>query len=944
MIDLVTDAYDKLKSYVFYDNFSLDLRVKLAEYEKSLSSNLERLAYELENYSYNYSSTYIDGLINNIKYRILPKKFKKENICATEDIFYISNINEKEEYVCEKETYFIDCHVDLHILSFLWVLKIGDKLDKDLGSHCYAYRTVKRTGKKKVWFKKVFPRYYEKYQYWRDNALHAAKMLHSVGEDVAIISLDVKNYYDSVDMNLSQLDLPETGFEFLNEILFQIHEGYRRVRSDTRNGLTGKILPIGLVSSGMLANFYLAPLDERIEEKIKPKFYGRYVDDLLLVISNPEDTDNPAAFVRKHLVENGVLVEEGNQYAVSIGNHNVYIQKEKFKIYHFKAKEPITLLDEFRRAIKRNSSEFKFLPEMENLFGDFTSNSLNISYSDTINKIRSIEAINHDKYGASKHLANILFVLKDTNNVKEDLVKTINRQLREIFLGQRSLELNGLWEKVFTIFTINKDTRELLDFLEYTVNLILKIKHQENSNIQESLTNHLVNSLSMAVALDFPFFTENIFNEIKERMINLPLDVLFVPIFDARDVKEQAKNLIDTNLFRHNYIQFPLLNICKQSDDFSFRDELLNKPLNFRFHSEKTRFFPRFIQYHEFGAFYLLESLCRKNAKLKDHNFIIKKYIEINCLNPDKKLLSFPGEKNIHPNVRLIDTRISASKKSKYKVSIINIKVDAENSKANYLRHPNLSYDRITEINHVLNLSVKEGADIIVFPEISIPFQWLNYISEFSKRNGVAVICGLEHISNTKKEVFNYSATILPFSHDGFKNVLIDLRLKIDYSPEEIRQIKGRAHKIPDKVDTEKLKLYKWNNCVFTVFNCFELADINKRSLFKGEVDFVVAIEHNQDTAYFSNITESVARDIHSYVIQVNSSHFGDSRITQPAKSYKQDIVRIKGGINTTIITGVIDIVELRKFQNKNFNLQKDHDFLKHTPPRFNMSPGRKVY
>lgn len=943
MIDLVTDAYDKLKSYVYYDNFSLDLRVKLAEYEKLISSNIERLSSELETYINSGTSEYIDVLINNIKYRIIPKKFKKNEINDADGIFYISNINEKEEYVCEKETYFIDCHVDLHIISFLWVLKIGNEIDKDLGSQCYAYRTVKRTGKKKIWIKKVFPRYFEKYQYWRDNALRAAKALHSVGEDVAIISLDIKNYYDSVNMDLSQLDLPENGFKFLNDLLIKVHDGYKNKRAGTSN-VTNKLLPIGLVSSGMLANFYLKSLDEKIEEKIKPKFYGRYVDDLLLVISNPELTDDPAEFIENKLVKKEVLTGEGDEYSVTIGDHKIYIQKEKFKIYHFKATEPITLLDEFRRTIKKNSSEFKFLPEVDNLFRDFTSKSLNISYSDTINKIRSIEGINHDKYGSSKHLANILFVLKETNNLKDDLIETINGQIGEIFRGQRNLELNGLWEKVFTIFTINKDTKQIVDFLEYTVNLILKIKHKEYFTLQEALTNHLINSLSMAVALDFPFFSEYIFREIKERMIKLPDDVSFVPIIEARDVREQAQHLISSNLFRHNYIQFPLLNICKQSDDFSFRDAILNKVVNFRFHHEKSKFFPRFIQYHELGAFYLLESLCKKNAKLKNHNFIIKKYIDINKLNPDKKLLSFPTEKNIFHNARLIDTTITSSKKSKYKISIINIQVDADNSKSNYLNRPNLSDVRMSEINHVLNLSVKEGADIIVFPEISIPFQWLSHISDFSKRNGVAIICGVEHISNKDKEVFNYSATILPFSFDGFNNVLMDLRLKIDYSPEEIRQIEGRAHKIPKKIESEKLRLYKWGNCIFTVFNCFELADIKKRSIFKGNVDFVVAIEHNRDTDYFSNITESVSRDIHAYVIQVNSSHFGDSRITQPAKSYKKDIVRIKGGINTTIITGIIDVTELRKFQNKNFDLQKDHEYLKPTPPQFKLSKDRKVY
>ena len=217
-------------------------------------------------------------------------------------------------------------------------------------------------------------------------------------------------------------------------------------------------------------------------------------------------------------------------------------------------------------------------------------------------------------------------------------------------------------------------------------------------------------------------------------------------------------------------------------------------------------------------------------------------------------------------------------------------------------------------------------------------------MSDFSRRNDIAIICGVEHISNKNKEVFNYSATMLPFNHGGFNNVLTDLRLKINYSPEEKRQITGRKHKIPARRKNEKLRIYKWKGCIFTVFNCFELTDISKRAKFKGNVDFVVAIEHNQDTEYFSNITESVARDIHSYVIQVNSSHFGDSRITQPAKSYKKDIVRIKGGINTTILTSEIDISQLRKFQDKDFLLQKEHEYLKSTPPNFEMIKDRKVY
>jgi len=260
---------------------------------------------------------------------------------------------------------------------------------------------------------------------------------------------------------------------------------------------------------------------------------------------------------------------------------------------------------------------------------------------------------------------------------------------------------------------------------------------------------------------------------------------------------------------------------------------------------------------------------------------------------------------------------------------------------------PNLSFQRLDEINRVLNSSIdKSKCDIIIFPEISIPYQWLSVLTAFSRRNQIAIVCGVEHIINTKNQALNFVATILPFTHNGYNNALIDFRLKIDYSPNEIEEIIGRKYKIPYKdMLMEQLRLYIWNNIHFSVFNCYELTDIRKRAIFRGTVDFIATVEHNQDVSYFSNITESVARDIHSYVVQVNTSSFGDSRITQPAETFKKDILKIKGGKNILLITETIDIQGLRDFQKLTYNLQKIDKTFKPTPPNFKMlSLRRKSY
>lgn len=119
------------------------------------------------------------------------------------------------------------------------------------------------------------------------------------------------------------------------------------------------------------------------------------------------------------------------------------------------------------------------------------------------------------------------------------------------------------------------------------------------------------------------------------------------------------------------------------------------------------------------------------------------------------------------------------------------------------------------------------------------------------------------------------------------------------------------------------------------MYCCFELASIKDRALFSSYADVVVAVEWNKDINYYSNILESLSRDLHCYCVQVNSSDYGDSRITMPSKTELKDIIKTKGGNNATVLVGTIDIEKLRNFQFKEYNLQKMDKEFKPTPPLF---------
>ncbi|SEJ43938.1 hypothetical protein SAMN04488018_1492 [Myroides marinus] len=272
------------------------------------------------------------------------------------------------------------------------------------------------------------------------------------------------------------------------------------------------------------------------------------------------------------------------------------------------------------------------------------------------------------------------------------------------------------------------------------------------------------------------------------------------------------------------------------------------------------------------------------------------------------------------------------------KVAIANIKVHDSDMMNSVFNKPNVRKERRQRLFNLINEADKNRADLIVFPECSIPYSWIRLLGERSHKRYLAIVAGLEHWVNSKGLVFNFLVTILPFKFGNYTTSFVRIRLKNHYSHFERHQLTGYRLLIPNDISNVKpsYDLFHFRNVYFSVYNCFELADINHRALFKGKVDFIVASEYNKDTKYFSDVAGSWVRDIHTYFVQVNSSDFGDSRISQPSKSDFMNTVHVKGGENSVTLVGTLKIRNLRSFQFKEYHLQKEcSTLLKPTPPDF---------
>lgn len=277
------------------------------------------------------------------------------------------------------------------------------------------------------------------------------------------------------------------------------------------------------------------------------------------------------------------------------------------------------------------------------------------------------------------------------------------------------------------------------------------------------------------------------------------------------------------------------------------------------------------------------------------------------------------------------------------RIAVGHLIVDEKNIEASFLETPNVSRQRIKTLSELLNDVVKHGVrhpdqrvDLLVLPEVSVPHRSATFITRWAKEHQIGVICGLEHRIDENERAWNELLAALPFrAENGLKECAPVRRLKRHYSPEETFQLTNNHLKIPKLLSKSRYKLIQWRGVSFAIYNCFELASIEDRAIFKGKVDFIVCSEFNPDVNYFSNIVEAAARDLHCYIVQVNSAQFGDSRVVSPSKTEGLSPLRIKGGDNQTFLTMMLPLQQLRSHQLKDYGLQKESKDYKPTPPDF---------
>lgn len=409
-IDDMVFAYRKAKVDCFHERVVSTSRL-FAEYEMDLEQNLRRLLTRLGT-AQARSDLLADRSMLGTQI-LVPKKLRVEDREPDEadehkgkDGAFFSDKRRAFDYLLENKKLTGEFRVagvlpvDLHVLSALWVNRIGHRFDAMLGKHAYGSRLRRfgddgRPNQRRYHLRAVgsMPPYHQAYRSWRDDGMAAVRRELEAKQQVIGLTLDLSNYFHRIDpafaldaaffaaLGFGTEEHPNlaAGDAELNQLMCGLlcawsarsRDYIAMHASDVVNagGVIVGGIPIGLTAARVLANVLLQPWDKLVFDSLAPIHYGRYVDDMFLVMRDPgslRDGREVMDYIERRLPAETLTAYNGSR-KVTLGPWQkateLVLQDSKNKVFFLEGKAGIDLMSVIQDEIRDLASERRLMPE-----------------------------------------------------------------------------------------------------------------------------------------------------------------------------------------------------------------------------------------------------------------------------------------------------------------------------------------------------------------------------------------------------------------------------------------------------------------------------------------------------------------------------------------------------------------------------------------------------
>ena len=643
--ELVHSAYRKTRSSVYYDRMNLHTRFSFSSGQNSKSietrviSKVEKVLEEGGRSSPSYAV--LQSLLDKSEVILQPKRLGALRSPNMGD--FHTNVDWADRYDVVAYNYFIDCPPELHVLSTLWVMMVGTVLEKQSSPDSYGWRLHARATKPDSL--QLFTYYVSQYGKWRDQAIERARRtILDDKQSATIVGLDLKQFYYHAQIDWNAIDELIEAADWdaddsigdqesakvltgvLKAVCWKYNELLKPIKGLTHPEMDGSAtpLPLGISFSPVLANWLLRDFDSAVRRELNPVYYGRYVDDLIFVISGAdlgrlEQNDDPrSAFLAHYFINRQILERcEGSdsaEYQVA-GHPHFKIQQSKIQLHHFHPDGSLGALDRFQNNIREIVSEFRLLPDAIST-KKLEALSFELRYDGSKHSLKSVKGFEIDRWQLSHILttaATTRIFATEGKQLKEE-----SEALRRLLSGILGLRFHDMWEKIFAVMVLGEEFNELkrmywqlrkcignargLRVLESPTEMPwLQSKNDELEDrkltiaVQRYYRKHLDSSLAMNIALvgwDNSAL-QKAWRSSRDQELLLKIEPMVTAFRRA-------------NLIRHHYVGSPLINFSDDKGDWT-------KPRNswrdVKIIHGKCRRSPRFIHLEEFDHAELLIQL-----------------------------------------------------------------------------------------------------------------------------------------------------------------------------------------------------------------------------------------------------------------------------------------------------------------------------------------------
>ncbi|RYD96759.1 MAG: hypothetical protein EOP54_12925 [Sphingobacteriales bacterium] len=228
----VESAFSKLQASIYFDNYDLILRGRIATYKKRLNANIRSFIEECQ------ATNPFNRFIDKMDFSILPKKVEPKTTGFRSN--YYTNTAPIIGNEISRPNIHCNFPVELHLIATIWLMRYGTYIDKMVPKTSYGNRLIidKNTGN--IEGRSLFKPYFKQFQNWWSLAIKATKTALEDKQSVTILNFDLKSFYHEVKFDFDRLEkaliqkFPKIQNDVIHIALKKIHISYRELLS-TRN-------------------------------------------------------------------------------------------------------------------------------------------------------------------------------------------------------------------------------------------------------------------------------------------------------------------------------------------------------------------------------------------------------------------------------------------------------------------------------------------------------------------------------------------------------------------------------------------------------------------------------------------------------------------------------------------------------------------------------------